>query len=298
MASGFAAMLEHAKQASLRWLKENKGTYKAIDIREGLRIEVQLLVEETKGILRIHAPADEGNRNTPQGVVAACLLYLIRSSIEEELPLNAGFLDCWKIEVNRGGLFDPQYPRAVVGGNVETSQILVDIMRKAMGKQAFSQGTMNNLCIFCGDEVLYETLGGGAGAGANQCGGSAVQVHMTNTQATDVEVVEERMPVRITKWSFRKNSGGKGLFSGGDGMIKEWLFLDTAEVSLLASQRSEGASGYLGGGIGLAGKDMVSKAGEWFSLTQKCIVQTGEKCRILTPGGGGFGVIPVPKDDR
>ncbi len=298
LANGFASMLEHAKQASLRWLKENKGTYKAVEIREGLRIEVQLVVEKKRGILRIHAPADEGNRNTPRGVVAACLLYLIRSSIDEEIPLNAGFLDCWTIQVNPGGLFDPQYPRAVVGGNVETSQILVDIMRKAMGKQASSQGTMNNLCISCGNEVLYETLGGGAGAGADQCGGSAVQVHMTNTQATDVEVVEERMPVRITKWAVRKKSGGKGMFYGGDGMVKEWLFLDNAEVSLLASQRSEGARGYLGGGAGLAGKDMFGKNGEWFPLTQKCTVQAGEKCRILTPGGGGFGGMPVNEEDR
>jgi len=294
--TGFAAMLSHARQASLRWLNDHQGVYDGEESSSGITIHTTLNIEPDHGFLTVDAAADGGNRNAPYGVLSACLLYLIRSSIHEEIPLNAGFLECWSLTSNRGGLFDPQYPRAVVGGNVETSQLLIDILQRSMKKQAYSQGTMNNLCISCGGEVLYETLGGGAGAGRDQDGGSAVQIHMTNTQATDIEVVEDRMPVRITRWSFRDESGGKGEFRGGDGMIKEWLMLADAEVSLLASRRDYGAKGCRGGESGLPGLDEYTVQGEWFVLKESVVILAGEKCRISTPGGGGFGGPTVQKE--
>jgi 5-oxoprolinase (ATP-hydrolysing) len=296
---GFHLMFMHARSASLRWMRDRVGSYCAEEILDnGLCINISMKITEEEGFLRVDAPADDGNLNAPHAVLRACLLYVIRCTMLEEIPLNAGFLDCWDIKVNEGGLFDPHYPRAVVGGNVETSQRVVDALLMAMGVQAGSQGTMNNICISCGGEVLYETLGGGAGAGADCDGGSAVQVHMTNTQATDVEDLENRMPIRVTEWSIRHNSGGVGKKKGGAGMTKEWLFLEDAEVSLLASRRFVGASGCSGGGMGVPGEDRYTEDGVWFDMSGHVLIKGGEKCRISTPGGGGFGERTLYKEPK
>ena len=162
--------------------------------------------------MTIDAPHSIGNFNTPRAVVKAALLFVLRSVIDDDIPLNAGFLNVWTISVNEGGLCDPLEPRAVVAGNVETSQHIVDAIVRALGIQASSQGTMNNL-VFSSMEhgSSYETIGGGAGAGKDRVGGSAVQMHMTNTMATDIEVLEGRFPIRVLQWTTRKNSGGKGI---------------------------------------------------------------------------------------
>ena len=259
---------------------------------------LRLEIKEEEGILYVSAPAVDGNLNAPSSILRAGLLYVIRSAVKEEVPLNEGLLEGWRIEWNKGGLFDPHYPQAVVGGNVETSQRLVDAMRMALGLQAASQGTMNNLCISCGGAILYETLGGGAGAGEGIEGGSAVQIHMTNTKATDIEELEHRLPVRLLRWSRRMGSGGAGLFCGGDGLVKEWLFLQPAAVSLLASRRVIAARGLYGGQAGMLGEDRCWENGVWRAMPSLWQAKTGEKCRISTPGGGGYLTPPQKKEEE
>ncbi|MEC7985824.1 MAG: hydantoinase B/oxoprolinase family protein [Myxococcota bacterium] len=291
-------LYEHAGRVSRAWRRKWRGTYSNVQTRaEDVALDVSLQIDEEEAKLSISAPPHDGNRNAPASIVRACLLYVIRSSVPEEIPLNEGLLDGWCIELNEGGLFDPHYPQAVVGGNVETSQQLVDSMQMALGLQGSSQGTMNNLCIACGGSILYETLGGGAGAGDGVEGGSAVQIHMTNTKATDVEELEHRLPVRLIRWSRRQGSGGRGRYLGGDGLIKEWLFLQEANVSLLASRRRVAPEGILGGESGLPGEDLCYREGAWQPMPALWRAKAGEKCRISTPGGGGFLTPPLNEDD-
>jgi 5-oxoprolinase (ATP-hydrolysing) len=191
--------------------------------------------------------------------------------------------------INPGGLFDPQYPAAVAGGNVETSQRLVDALLQAIGAQAASQGTMNNLTVGTPSGAFYETIAGGSGAGPGFAGPSAQQVHMTNTRATDVEVIESRFPVRIVQWSRRLGSGGAGQHPGGDGVVKRWVFLAPAKISLMAQRRSAGAPGLAGGEAGAPGEDWRTVAGIDSRAPAQWTAQPGDELTIHTPGGGGWG---------
>ena len=194
-----------------------------------------------------------------------------------------------EIETNSGGLFDPVHPAAVAGGNVETSQRLVDALLRAIGAQASSQGTMNNLTVGMEAGIWYETIGGGSGAGPGFNGASAVQVHMTNTRASDVEDLESRFPVRLTRCSKRTGSGGDGTWRGGDGIEKCWTFLKPARVSILAERRAAGAPGADGGRPGVPGVDQINRGAGWESASSSVDLMTGDQLRIRTPGGGGFG---------
>jgi 5-oxoprolinase (ATP-hydrolysing) len=290
----FSAQMQHvqshAERVCLRWMKEHQGTYKVFErISSELNMMLELEIKKESGTLRLEAPKSSTNLNTPKAVVSACLLYVLRSLINEEIPLNEGTLKPWQIEVNHGGLFDPEYPVAVAGGNVETSQHVVDAMLRALGIQASSQGTMNNLCVGTFVGAFYETLGGGAGATQQTDGGSAVQVHMTNTKGTDVEELEHRFPVQILCWKIRKNSGGEGLRKGGDGMVKEWLFLAPASVSILATRRKYCGKGLFGGGSGDVGKDERDIGFGWEVSPVEWEAKRGDKLRISTPGGSGYG---------
>ncbi len=180
---------------------------------------------------------------------------MLRLLVDDDLPLNEGALDPFEIAIEPGGLFDPQHPAAVAGGNVEASQRLVDAILRAIGVLAASQGTMNNLTVGTSRGAWYETIGGGAGAGATFDGASSVQVHMTNTRATDVEELETRYPVRLERFARWRGSGGRGQHRGGDGTEKVWRFLEPADVALLAGRRTAGAPGLEGGEPGRPGID-------------------------------------------
>ena len=225
--------------------------------------------------------------------------------MNEPVPLNAGLLAPVALIIPPNTLLDPpgdpdpaRCP-AVGGGNVETSQRLVDVILSAFGLAAQSQGTMNNLLfgrsLSSADGAAfgyYETMGGGAGAGPDWDGASAVHVHMTNTRLTDPEILETRYPVRLREWSVRRGSGGVGKHRGGDGMVREFEFLAALDVSLLTSRRATAPHGANGGQPGQPGRNQLQRAGETTSTDLPPAGQTrvfpGDILRIETPGGGGW----------
>jgi len=238
-----------------------------------------------------------GNLNAPPAVVRSAVLYVLRLLIAEPLPLNEGLLRPIDIRVPPG-MLNPPFPDdpwrapAVVGGNVETSQRLVDTLLKALGLAACSQGTMNNV-LFGNDRFgYYETVCGGAGAGPGFDGASAVHTHMTNTRATDPELLEHRYPVRLERFAVRPGSGGAGRHRGGDGAVRELTFLAPMSLSLLTQHRVEAPYGAAGGSPGLPGRQLLVRAsGETLELAPVagCEVEPGDRLVLETPGGGGWG---------
>ena len=291
MEAQMAHLMGAASRSVARALQRRGGTHIASEVLDdGTTMSVEIRIEGDRGIVHLDAPAHPGNLNTPKAVAQAAVLYVLRSLVDEPHQLlNAGSLRPIQIRVSEGGLFDPQHPAAVVGGNVESSQRLVDALLRALGAQAGSQGTMNNLTVGTRTGVWYETIPGGGGAGPDFPGANAVQLHMTNTRATDVEVLETRFPVRLERMEIRRGSGGAGAQDGGCGLIKEWIFLDHAEVSLLAERRAAGAPGANGGRPGLPGVDEINTGSGWEPMPPLWRAKAGDRLRILTPGGGGFG---------
>lgn len=237
-----------------------------------------------------------GNLNAPVAVTKAAVLYVFRTLIDEDIPLNSGCLDPVEIIIPRGSLLNPTPIAAVVGGNVETSQRVVDVLLGALGVAAASQGTMNNFLFGRIDnkgKQYYETIAGGSGAMEGHQGASAVQVHMTNTRGTDPEVLEQRFPeLRLERFSIRRGSGGRGKFRGGDGTIREIKFLQERKVTILSERREVPPYGMAGGKAGAKGKNqLVKKDGQVVNLGGKVEkkVGPGETVIIKTPGGGGFG---------
>jgi 5-oxoprolinase (ATP-hydrolysing) len=243
-----------------------------------------------------------GNLNAPPAVVRSAILYVLRLLIAEPMPLNEGILEAVDIHIPPG-MLNPPFPEdpaeapAVVGGNVETSQRLVDALLKALGLAACSQGTMNNVLFGSERFGFYETVCGGAGAGPGFCGASAVHTHMTNTRITDPEVLEHRYPVRLERFAVRAGSGGEGTYGGGDGVIRELTFLEPMSLSLLTQHRVEAPYGMDGGGPGLRGRQrLVRAAGEVEELAPVDGREVGPGDRLIleTPGGGGWGALTTP----
>jgi len=238
------------------------------------------------------APQLSGNLNAPRAVTTAAVLFVLRSLVDRRIPLNAGTLDPVSILIPRGCLLDPSPPAAVAGGNVETSQRIADVLLGALGALAASQGTMNNLTFGTESWGFYETIGGGAGAGPTFQGASGVHVHLTNTRITDVEVLERRHPVLVREFSLRRGSGGAGRFPGGDGLVREIEFLEPLEVAILSERRVLAPFGLEGGAPGARGRNLILRAdGSVVDLGGKGRgeVAPGDRIRIETPGGGGFG---------
>jgi 5-oxoprolinase (ATP-hydrolysing) len=187
---------------------------------------------------------------------------------------------------------DPADSPAVVGGNVETSQRLVNALLRALGLLASSQGTMNNLLFGNDNMSYYETICGGMGAGSGFHGASAVHSHMTNTRITDPEIVEHRYPVRVEQFEIRKGSGGKGRFRGGDGVKREFCFLEPLTLSILSQHRNSGPLGIKGGGAGKPGSQLLIRASgeeQYLKAIDTQTVAPGDRLIIKTPGGGGYG---------
>jgi 5-oxoprolinase (ATP-hydrolysing) len=225
-------------------------------------------------------------------VVSAAVIYVLRTLVAERIPLNGGCLAPVRIRVPPGCLLDPPPGSAVGGGNVETSQRVVDVLLGALGLAAASQGTMNNVSF--GDERFgyYETIGGGAGAGPDFDGASGVHVHMTNTRITDVEVLEARYPVRVLEFGVRRGSGGRGRHRGGDGLVRRYLFLAPVSVSILSERRTRAPWGLAGGLPGARGRNAVERrsgAVEEIGGRATLELEPGDCLRIETPGGGGYG---------
>ena len=236
------------------------------------------------------ASTHPGNLNATPAIVRSAVLYALRLWVNEDLPLNEGFLESVDIIAEEGILnppltSDPRSCPAVVGGNVETSQRIVDVLLSALGIQSNGQGTMNNFLFGNQRFGFYETIGGGAGAGPGWDGRSACHVHMSNTAITDVEILEERYPVRVREFGIRKNSGGGGTWRGGDGLIREIEFLEKMTVSLLTQRRTKKPRPN-----GKSGRQMIFRNDKWDELPGVCSVdvEPGDRIRIETPGGGGW----------
>jgi 5-oxoprolinase (ATP-hydrolysing) len=238
------------------------------------------------------SPQVYGNTNSPKAVVYSAIIYCLRCLVNTDIPLNQGCLKPIEVIIPKNSLLWPSSQAAVVGGNVLTSQRITDIILKGFKACADSQGCMNNF-TFGNDTIsYYETIGGGAGAGPSWHGRSGVQVHMTNTRITDVEIMERRYPVMIEKFSYRPHTGGKGLFCGGNGLVRKFLFLTELEVSILSERRVYSPNGIEGGENGEKGYNFfINKDGLVFNLGGKNTVRVkkGESVLILTPGGGGYG---------
>lgn len=232
------------------------------------------------------------NFNTPSAIVDAAVLYVFRTLVDDDIPLNAGCLKPLRVRTRPGSLLAPAPPAAVVAGNVETSQHVVDALYAALGVMANAQGSMNNLTFGDADRQYYETLCGGAGASARGPGASGVHTHMTNSRLTDPEILERRFPVRLEAFEIRKDSGGEGTSRGGDGVRRRIRFLAPLEAALLSTRRTDAPQGLAGGGPARPGAQRLIRAdgailtlGGCFSVT----VAAGEAIEIETPGGGGFG---------
>jgi len=236
--------------------------------------------------------AVDGNLNAPPAVVRAAVIYALRTLVDEAIPLNGGCLAPVSIAVPPGSLLDPPPGVAVVGGNVETSQRIVDVLLGALGRVAASQGTMNNVAFGDAGFGYYETIGGGAGAGPGFAGASGVHSHMTNTRITDAEVLERRAPVRLRAFALRRGSGGAGRWPGGDGLLRHYEFLAPVTATLLTSRRSTRPYGLAGGEPGAAGINRLRRRDgreEALGPRARVELEAGDRLLVETPGGGGYG---------
>ena len=243
------------------------------------------------------APVHPGNLNATPAIVHSVTIYVMRLLVDMELPLNEGLLDPVEIRIPEG-LLNPPYVEdpyrcpAVVGGNVETSQRLVDTLLQALRLAGCSQGTMNNLSFGDHSFGYYETVAGGSGATDGHNGESGVHTHMTNTRITDPEILEHRYPVRLRRFEIKRGSGGSGRWRGGDGLVREIEFLAPLELSILSQHRASPPYGMDGGGDGSLGHQVVIGADgsrRTLSGIDGCDVGPGDRFVLETPGGGGFG---------
>lgn len=263
---------------------------------EGGVIQVRIAVDREARTATIDfsgtSPVRRSNFNAPRAVCKAAVLYVFRTLVDDDIPLNAGCLIPLKLEIPEGSMLDPCYPSAVVAGNVETSQVITEALYGALGVLAGSQGTMNNVTFGNDHTQYYETICGGAGASNGFHGTSAVHTHMTNSRLTDPEVLESRFPVILEHFGIRRNSGGEGKFRGGDGVIRRIRFLEPMTVSILSNSRRVAPFGVAGGHVGRCGENRVERADgrtEILESTQQLDVQPGDVLIIETPGGGGYG---------
>ena len=243
------------------------------------------------------------NFNAPSAVCVAAVLYVFRTLVDDEIPLNAGCLKPLEIIIPHGSMLNPDYPAAVVAGNVETSSCITNALYGALGVMASAQGTMNNFTFGNARYQYYETISGGSGAGALRLpqqagevegfdGTDVVQTHMTNSRLTDPEVLEFRYPVRLESYSIRAGSGGAGRWHGGNGGTRRVKFLEPMTASILANNRSIAPFGMAGGAPGAPGRNWVERVDgrrEELPHIGSVEMQPGDVFVIETPGGGGYG---------
>jgi 5-oxoprolinase (ATP-hydrolysing) len=278
-----------------------QGRHEFVDhLDDGSPIRVAITVNGDSAVIEFTGtgPVLCGNLNANRAIVTAAVMYVMRCLIDEDIPLNQGVLAPVEIILpecllNPPPRDSPEACAAVVGGNVETSQRVVDVLLGALGVAAASQGTMNNLTFGDATFGYYETICGGSGATADSAGADAVHTHMTNTRLTDPEVLEQRYPVRVREFSIRRGSGGAGQHRGGDGAVRKIEFLRPLDVAILAQRRGPYPPFGLAGGLpGALGGNVLQRAGgqiEHLSGQSQVKVQAGDVLTINTPGGGGFG---------
>ena len=270
-----------------------------VPMDNGAEIKVRITVDRNARAATIDFTGTTGqlddNFNAPLAITRAAVLYVFRCMVDDDIPLNDGCLKPLNIVVPEGSLLNPRYPAAVVAGNVETSQHITDALFGALGIMAAAQGTMNNVTFGNEHYQYYETVCGGAGAGATFDGTSAVHTHMTNSRLTDPEVLEWRFPILVHNFAIRKQSGGAGRHHGGNGIIRELTFREPMEASILSSRRVTEPLGLEGGKPGSKGRNAIRRADgtvEELKGSDRAQMNPGDTLIIETPGGGGFGPAP------
>lgn len=292
-------VLEHSEQAVKALLPSLESGEFCYTSDQGAQVCVSISIQPNTQTAIIDFSGSskqlDSNFNAPYAITRAATLYVLRTLIDQPIALNDGFLRPIQLIVPAGSMLNPDYPAAVVAGNVETSQMVTDALYGALKIQAASQGTMNNLTF--GDSEnqwqYYETLCGGTGAGRDYDGEDAVHSHMTNSRLTDPEILELRYPVRLKRFAIRQNSGGQGEFIGGNGCERHIEFLKPMTVSVLSNRRKIAPYGMAGGKNGKIGQHGKLPAGEnsiqWLNSTFSENFESGDTLVMHTPGGGGYG---------
>ena len=289
-------VLANAEESVRRLLDRLDDGAFAYEMDNGARVAVRIAIDKAARSATFDftgtSPQQPDNFNAPYSIVRAASLYVVRTLIDDAIPMNDGCLRPIKLVVPEGSMLNPHHPAAVVAGNVETSQVVTDTLFAATGRLAPSQGTMNNFTFGNSSHQYYETIAGGSGAGPDHDGTTAVQTHMTNSRLTDPEILETRLPVRLEEFGIRKGSGGSGAHHGGDGVVRRVTFLEPMRANILANRRRIPPRGLNGGGDAKAGRNWVERADgtvEELTATDWADVDVGDHFVIETPGGGGFG---------
>ena len=287
---------DNAEESVRRVIAVLKDSHFTYPLDSGAQIKVQISVDKKARSALIDftgtSPQDPLNYNAPLAVCRAVVLYVFRTLVGSDIPMNEGCMKPIELLVSKGSMIHPAYPAAVISGNTEVSQAVADTLFGALGVLAGSQGTMNNFVY--GNETYqnYETICGGTGAGDGFNGASAVHSHMTNTRMTDPEVLENRFPVRLEEFSIRKGSGGQGAFGGGDGIVRKLRFLTEMTATVLTSHRKTAPFGAAGGAAGKRGENAVIRTdGTRVPLggNAQVTMGVGDIFVLKSPGGGGFG---------
>ena len=283
-----------------RMLKNLPDGHFRYEMDNGACVEVQITVDQTAGRATIDFTGTSAqlpdNFNAPAPICRAAVLYVIRTLLDDDIPMNDGCLEPVDLIIPQNSMLRPSYPAAVVAGNVETSQVVTDALYGATGRLAASQGTMNNFTFGNAMHQYYETICGGAGAGQGFDGTSAVHTHMTNSRLTDPEVLEWRFPVLLQSFHVREGSGGAGRWRGGDGVVRRVMFREPMTASLLSNRRRVAPFGIEGGANGAPGKGWVERADGTtlpIGATAEVQVEDGDVFVIETPGGGGYGLAQL-----
>ncbi len=287
---------DNAEESVRRVIDVLKDGEFACEMDNGARVKVRIAIDKSARGARIDftgtSRQTDDNFNAPAAVCKAAVLYVFRTLVDDDIPLNGGCLKPLDIVIPEGSMLNPRHPAAVVAGNVETSQVVTDALYGALGALAAAQGSMNNFTF--GDDAYqyYETICGGSGAGPDFEGTDAVHTHMTNSRLTDPEVLEWRFPVLLESFAVRRGSGGAGRRRGGDGAVRRLRFLKPMTAAILSGRRTVAPHGLAGGAPGKVGVNRVERADgtvEHLGPTASAAMGVGDVFVIETPGGGGFG---------
>jgi 5-oxoprolinase (ATP-hydrolysing) len=287
---------DNAEEAVRRVIAVLKDGAYSYELDNGARIEVAIRVNAENRSAEIDFTGTSNqlpnNFNAPSAVCMAAVLYVFRTLVDDEIPLNAGCLKPLKVIIPPGSMLNPHYPASVVSGNVETSTCITNALYGALGIMAAAQGTMNNFTFGNARYQYYETISGGSGAGEGFDGTDVVQTNMTNSRLTDPEILEFRFPVRLESYAIREGSGGAGRWHGGNGGVRQVRFLEPMTAAILSNNRIFAPFGMAGGGEGAKGRNLVVRADgrvEELGHIGKVAMEAGDVFVIETPGGGGYG---------